>query len=144
MAEIDPRLRRIIEESEDHRIDFKSVDKLEDKERIAKHLVTIANREGGQLVFGVNDDGEIEGKEILENIRSGLVSKIARTRCSPPVVVSHSFFSDQSGVNGPGDVLVIDISARRDVPHAVIERDNGLIRKYYIRTGNESRPIETS
>ena len=144
MSDLDEELSQLIARSEDHRIDFKRSDKLDDKEGIAKHLTAFANREGGKLVFGITDNREIEGSEILEEVNVGIVSKVARTRCSPPVEVSHRFFSDQTLDGVTGDVLVIDISARRDVPHAVIERNSGLARKYYIRTGNESRPISNS
>lgn len=40
-------------------------------EEISKYIVGFANRIGGFLIFGINDDGSFEGKDIFEKFSDG-------------------------------------------------------------------------
>lgn len=108
---------------------------------IAKQLVAFANREGGYLIFGVNDSGEIEDGEFDEESSIGTISRIARMRCNPPVDFTHEFHSQSQGDTTNGDVFIVIIEPRRSIPHAITEQSEGEIRKreYRIRSGDESR-----
>ncbi|EJN61572.1 hypothetical protein HSB1_06130 [Halogranum salarium B-1] len=69
---------------------------------------------------------------------------LAGDRCNPPVVITPKFYENQQGSAATGDVLVIDIDPRREVPHAVVSGRNNEQRTYYIRTADESRVISDS
>lgn len=138
---MDKAIQDILEQPENHRLDFKRIEKIEDEEGLAKHLVSFANRYGGKLVFGITDDREIEGVEICEEDVLETVRRIARIRCNPPVRFEERFYPEQEGTERSGDVVVIDIHPRRSGPHAVVEGENNAKRMYYIRSADESRLI---
>lgn len=127
-----------LNKSENHRIDFKRSDKLGDPTGVAKQLAAFANRNGGKIVFGITDSGNVEGAEITEDGHVQRISNIARDKCSPPVEISHEFYREQDDGSTIGDILVIDISSSVTTPVAVTD---GPARTYYIRSANESRPI---
>lgn len=135
---MDEELIELLEQVEDHRLEFKGADFLEDNESIAKQLVAFANRRGGKIVIGITDDRELEGSEILGDIEAGKISRIARSKCSPPVDIDHTFHPNQYTNNRKGDVLVITVNPA-STPTAVVD---GTSRTYYLRTTNESRPVE--
>ncbi|PHQ44245.1 hypothetical protein DJ68_19515, partial [Halorubrum sp. C3] len=66
----DDTLSEIVESSEGTELDFKSAKVITDvddrnRSKIAKNLVGFANRSGGLIVFGIDDQSrEPEGKEI--------------------------------------------------------------------------------
>jgi hypothetical protein len=135
---MDEEVRGLLDQVEDHRLEFKSADLLDDNESIAKQLVAFANRRGGKLVFGVTDNRELEGVEILGDIEAGKISRIARSSCSPPVDIDHKFCPDQRANGVEGDVLIIKVNPA-PTPTAIVD---GPSRTYYLRTTNESRPIQ--
>ena len=128
------QLRRIIKKREAMKVEFKTTPLLkptkENRFKIAAQLVAFANRNGGYLIFGIEDDGTFEGARINEDREVQKISYIAKDRCSPQVVFTHQFLETEEG-----DVLVIEIERRKGMPHAVIERDNHEIKRriYYRR-----------
>jgi hypothetical protein len=75
MPDIDMNLLEDISYYENRRIEFKNVEALEDKHEIARQLSSFANQEGGKLIFGVTDEGDIQGEEINEDIEMGRISR---------------------------------------------------------------------
>lgn len=138
---MDSEVRELLENPEGNRLDFKRAAKLKDDDGIAKHLVAFANRYGGQLVFGVTDDGQLEGGTIDQEAAFETVRRVARVRCNPPVGFEERFYEHQSRNERTGDVLAIDIHPKQSSPHAVVEGDNNAARTYYVRTADESRLI---
>ena len=102
-------------------------------------LTSIANRFGGRLLFGVKNNGELEGAGFEEDKDGLKIINIAHNNCSPPVICSTNVVK----FNG-SDVLVVTIQKRNDMPHAVINRKGAEIdnRKYYIRSGNSKRLVD--
>lgn len=130
-------------------LDFKSATLLIDpsaknRYKIAKHLVGFANYRGGKLVFGINDEREPEGKTILEEEALRTLSEITSSRISPPIDISYTFFSADSGDLSKGSVLVVKLQqSSSPMPHAIIEASGGKIRKreYRIRAGESTRLV---
>lgn len=143
---MDPNLTQLLEQSESHRLDFKRAELVEDgdSEKIAKHLTAFANREGGELVFGVTDDHQIEGQNFDREELLNPLSQIARSRCSPPVEFTDQYLQNQSDGESKGDILILNIDRFDSTPHAVTYGSNPTKRAYFVRTGDESRSIEES
>ena len=133
----------LIKSKEKIRIEFKTTPFLtksgENTKEIAYQLAAFANRNGGNLIIGINDDGTYEGAKIDEDEAVKKISNIAKDICSPPVIFSHQLFQTELG-----DVLLIEVEKRKSIPHAVIERCNHEIknRRYYLRTANGKRLVD--
>jgi len=133
------RLLELIRGGENNRTEFKTAIMLRDTEEVAGQLVAFANRNGGQILFGVKNDGTIEGKSIDADEEVTRVSNVAKNNCSPEVEFSFDYTKLDEG-----DVLVIDVKRRRRAPHAVVDRKHHEIagRTYYIRAANGKRLVE--
>lgn len=136
----------LIEGDENKSKDYKSATVLREPDgahryEIAKQLVAFANRNGGKLIFGVDDSGQLEGKELDEEMSLGTISRVARMQCQPPIEFSYTYYSEDRGQTTNGDAFVVEIEPRRSIPHAIAENSEGEIRKreYRIRAGDESR-----
>jgi hypothetical protein len=143
-------LQTILDHDEDHKFDFKSADLLippdgPQRRKIARHLVGLANRGGGQLVFGVDDDSRMpEGKMIEREKAEGTLSEVARDKCSPSVgFESRGFYSSYSGDLSEGSVLVVEVESVNKIPSAVVDNSKGEVdkREYRLRTGDETRMV---
>jgi len=129
----------LIRQGENDKLEFKTTSTFEDNEEIAAQLVAFTNRNGGKILFGVKDDGTLEGARIDMDGEALRLSDIARSRCSPKVEFSTSLFAFDDG-----DVLVVNIPRRKDIPCAVVDRRDYEIKKrtYYTRTVRGKRLVE--
>lgn len=104
------------------------------KEKIACEIIALANKHGGRLILGLNDDGSFDGKmepKEVDKLKE-LISQICRDKISP-IVDSTTELIECS----QGDVLAVYIPKKRSIPHAFIPKKDGQIirsRVYYIRT----------
>ena len=85
---------RMIEEGEHQHQDFKL--RVDDAEKIAKTLSAFANTDGGRLLIGVRDSGEVAGCRVEEEFH--MIQCAAEVHCHPPVafesqVWKHQFLS---------------------------------------------------
>ena len=128
-------LSYLISQSESSELDFKSADLLigannEDRKKIARNLVGFANRNGGKLVIGVDDETRRpEGKNIKQELATETISEISRDVCSPAVRFSHDFYSSKNGDLSKGTVYVLNIKKSGDIPHAYVKRSGAEIKK---------------
>ncbi|MDW8215730.1 MAG: ATP-binding protein, partial [Roseiflexaceae bacterium] len=63
---------------------------------IAAELVAFANTDGGQLIFGVTDDGRIAGVADSDRLAQR-VDQIAYNNCEPPITVVQETVRDDTG-----------------------------------------------
>jgi len=68
-----------------------------DTKTIAKELVAFANTEGGRILIGVTDDGNVKGIQVSNRLRAEL-EDVAR-KCDPPVYISVDQFENILIVN---------------------------------------------
>lgn len=114
------------------------------QEDITPVLVSFANRYGGQLLIGVKDSGDLDGKynspkEVDDD--KGRIDNICTQKCSPPL----SYTADL--VETPkGDIIVVNVNRRQGPPHAVIKKRGGEIKErlYYARTSHGKRLVTDS
>ncbi len=125
-------------ERENIKIEFKKSDLLRDhdgQKEIGYSIAALANRYGGKLILGINNDGTFEGKEIFDIDRDkGIIESICHTKISPIIDYSTEFLQCDNG-----DVLIINIPRRKGTPHAyIVSRDGPEIKNriYYIRTSH--------
>jgi len=100
---------------------------LPDNETLAKSIVCFANTDGGQLIIGVSDPGNITGVgDSDEAVRK--IDDVAFNRCEPPISILPETVDMDSKI-----VLIINIPKGEQRPYRT---KSGL---YYIRSGNRCR-----
>jgi len=98
-----------------------------DNETLAKSIVCFANTDGGQLIIGISNSGDIVGVEDLdEAVRK--IDDVAFNRCEPPI----SILPETVDMDGE-IVLIINIPKGEKRPYRT---KSGL---YYIRSVNRCR-----
>ena len=98
---------------------------------LAKELVAFLNMEGGTLLFGVEDDGNILG--VRRETADEWVAELCRTKIEPPVIPLLRWVRDAA----PGrHVLVIRVTQGPDKPYARVHHHH---RAYYVRVGSTCR-----
>jgi len=119
-------LFELIERGEGLHFDFKE-QLSRSNEEIAKDLVCFANTDGGQIIVGISETGEIVGiqnpDEVLRRI-----DDIAFNRCEPPItIVPETLKIDDKWI------VVINIPKGEQRPY----RTSG--GKFYVRSGSRCR-----
>jgi len=114
-----------IEKGEDLHTEFKEY--LPSNEDLAKEIVAFANTDGGQIIIGVSDDGEIVGVSNLDEVLRR-VDDVAYNRCEPPVTVL-----PETVKVGDKVVMVINVPKGGQRPYRT---SSGF---FYIRSGNRVR-----
>lgn len=141
-------IHKIIQDSEKEklRLEFKKSTVLRESEsqrNLGYEIIALANRYGGRLLLGINDDGTFEGKDLFDVDKDkGIVDNICHSTISPPIDYHVQFVNCDAG-----DVLILNISKRTGIPHAYIVSRLGpeiKNRIYYIRTAYGKRLVGDS
>lgn len=117
----------IVRNGENSRVEFKRDDVL--NYDLAKELVAFANLEGGMVLLGVEDDGEVSG--ITRTNLEEWVMTLCRDKIRSSIIPVFEVFKD---INGK-DLAIVQVQRGFDV-HA--QRHNNK-SAYYIRVGSQSR-----
>ena len=120
-------LNKLIEEGEHQQQDFKYC--INDSKKIAKSLVAFANTDGGRLLIGVKDNGNIVGISTFEEFY--MVEAAAKIYSNPPI----PFTTRQWQVEDK-TVLEISIKSSNDKPHYARDENGKWIA--YIRIDDEN------
>ncbi|MBD3215570.1 MAG: hypothetical protein GF311_23370, partial [Candidatus Lokiarchaeota archaeon] len=122
-------------DEENLKIEFKNSNILKNnkgKKKLAKEIVAFANKLGGRLILGINNDRTFEGKNIFNvDNDKGKITGIIRDRISPMLNCEVNFLRCNEG-----EVIIIEIPKRKDMPYAVVKKSYEKIRnrEYYMRT----------
>lgn len=123
---------RLIEEGEHEHQDFKFA--ITDARKIARSISAFANNDGGRLLIGVKDNGNIAGVRNEEDIY--MIEQAAQMYCRPAQDVAVTAFS-----TGGGAVVIraeIAKAARR--PVSVKEADGSWQAYYRVKDENIAAP----
>ena len=96
-------LNFILQEGEGFKIEFKEAF---DSKNLPKEIVAFANFEGGRILIGVNDKGEVKGIQITNKLKSG-IQDLARN-CDPPIHIK---------LEAIDNVLIINVEEGKDKPY---------------------------
>lgn len=120
-------IEALIEQGEHQQLDFKF--EISDSRKIARTFSAFANTDGGRLLIGVKDNGNISG--IRGDEEYYMIEAASRLYTQPEV----NFTATQWNVNGK-TVLEIYIPASKDKPHLAPDKENKY--KAYIRVDDEN------
>jgi len=132
-------LNRLRSAGESKLVEYKQAGGLNDHDEILRQLSAFSNRVGGTILYGVQDDGQIEGARIDADSTVEDISNEVQNRTSPVVEFAPLFCHDSDG-----DVLALRVLKRRGIPCAVVRRRYHEIesRRYFLRTNSGVRMMD--
>ncbi len=120
-------LYKLIQEGEHQRQDFKYC--ISDSKKIARSLVAFANTDGGRLLIGVKDNGNIAGVRSDEEYY--MVEAAAKIYSEPPV-----HFTIRQWLAEGKTVLEIIVEPSNEKPHKARDEEGRWLA--YIRKGDQN------
>ena len=99
-----------------------------------KTVVAFANGNGGKIVFGVKDNGEIVGVENEFEVMDGIINAISDS-CYPMIVPNISLHTLENKT-----AVLVEIEGGKKKPYYL--KSKGMQRGTYIRSGATTRIIE--
>ncbi len=114
-----------VERGEDLHTEFKEY--LPNNEDLAKEIVAFANTDGGQIIIGVSNNGQIIGVSNLDEVLRK-VDDVAYNRCEPPITVLSETVKVEDKY-----VVVINVPKGDQRPYRT---NSGF---FYIRSGSRVR-----
>ena len=126
-------LRRLVAQGESATLEFKR--KVAHPEKIVRELVAFANSDGGKLLIGISDNGDIPGVKFPEDEIYAL-NKSIEELCRP----AFDFEIEQVDLNEKSTVVIYDIPRSERRPHAVKEDD----KKTQVYVRHEDKSVKAS
>lgn len=124
-------VKRLASLGEGQHLEFKH--RVPRPERIAREVIAFANAEGGTVLLGVADDGEVVGlKDSQEELYA--LDQALRTRVKPVVRVQ----VERIRLSRRRDVLVVEVSASHHRPHFLVPNDPTQEPAAFTRSGADS------
>lgn len=120
-------IQNLIKEGEHQMLDFKF--EISDSRKIARSLVAFANTDGGRLLIGVKDNGNISG--IRSEEEKHMIQTASDLFCKPKV----TFEAKEWVVNGK---TVLEIYVPKSKYHKHKAPDHNNIYKVYIRVKDQN------
>lgn len=125
-------IQRLIEEGEHEHQDFKFA--ISDARKIARSISAFANNDGGRLLIGVKDNGNIAGVRNEEDIY--MIEQAAQMYCRPPQNVDITAFKTEGGAV----VLRATIAKAQSRPVKCQELDGSWKAYYRVKDENILAP----
>ncbi len=115
----------IIKQGENSAVEFKSADVKPDA--MAKEMISFANMNGGVILIGVEDNGDISGISTEKNWEEWTMN-IVRNNINPPLDVDFEYVTIDEKT-----IAAISVSKGKSKPYQTLDG------KYYIRIGSTNR-----
>jgi len=127
MEEIE--LRKLILRGEDSGLQFKQ--QIDSCEKLAPEIVALLNKRGGQILIGVNDDGDITGLSRDQVATTNQhISNTTESHVVPRITVD-----TENVVTSDGTVIVLTVPEGIDKPY---QTNKG---HFYVKSGSDKRHI---
>ena len=120
-----------ISNGENEKIEFKENAKTN---TYIKTVVAFANGNGGKIVFGVKDNGEIIGVENEIEVMDGIINAISYS-CYPMIIPDISLHTLENRT-----IILVEIEGGKKKPYYL--KSKGVQKGTYIRSGATTRIIE--
>lgn len=120
-------IKKLIEEGEHQMLDFKF--EISDSKKIARTLVAFANTDGGRLLIGVKDNGNISG--IRSEEEKYMIQTASEMYCKPSV----EYIAKEWTINGK-NILEVIVPKSKFHKHKAPDHNN--IYKVYIRVKDQN------
>ena len=138
-------VQKLLEKSEIENIEFELKSSMifqsnNWKDNLAKEFVAFANKNGGKVIIGLQNNGVFDGERDYDvDQLKGDIDNIMHNRISPIINYNFEFLKCEGG-----DLSIISIEKKKDIPHAyIVKREGHEIKNriYYIRTPHGKRLV---
>ena len=109
-------LKKLISSGESKSVEFKRISMFRDSSEILEQLSAFSNRDGGHLLFGLQDDGSVEGETFDADEEIERIGHLIRDSTSPLTGVCPRLFYGEIGM-----VLDLVIRRRRGISVAAVQ-----------------------
>ena len=126
-----PEIKRLVKRGESEFLEFKT--KANHPEKIIREIIAFANTKGGQLLIGVNDDGQISGLKdaVAEQF---ILEKAIEKYCVPKIF----YKSEIIPVSDKKSIIIYTIFESERKPHCAVFERHKKWHKGYIRVADKS------
>ncbi len=124
-------LKKLVQKGEGWQLEFKR--KIHEPLKIVREMVAFANKNGGILLLGVSDNGEIPGLKYPDEEAFEMKKAIAE-HCSPPI----QYVLYRIGVTSKTQVLLFNIHESNEKPVFLIYNLKKKSGRAYIRVNDKS------
>ncbi len=121
-------IRKLIEEGEHEHQDFKFA--ISDARKIARSISAFANNDGGRLLIGVKDNGNIAGVRNEEDVY--VVEQAAQMYCRPAQEIAVTAFSTEGGA------VVMRVEIAKSLRRPVLAQEPDGTWQAYFRVKDEN------
>lgn len=128
-------LKRLVAQGESSHLEFKR--KVAHPEKIVKEMVAFANTDGGQLIIGVNDNGEIPGVKFPEDEISVLNHTVEQL-CKP----LFEYSTEEISITKKTSAVIYQIPISPKRPHVVKEDFKSKHGQVFVR--HEDKSVKAS
>src|ERR1051325_7311373 len=120
------QIYELIKNGEDQYLDFKQ--SVNNPHKIARTIVAFANAEGGRIVVGVDDAGEVVGVDVEQE--KFMLIQSGKKFCDPPVFLHFTTMEEKNKT-----ILIAEIEKSRSEHRAVDEAGEW---NYYVRVKDQT------
>jgi len=120
------QIYELIKNGEDQHLDFKL--RITSPEKIARTMVAFANSEGGRIVIGVDDAGDVVGVDVEQE--KYMMIQAGKKFCDPPIFV-HFVTMEENHLS----LLVAEVEASKKEHRALDESGDW---NYYVRVKDQT------
>ncbi len=122
-----PEIFRLIKRGEDQQLDFKQ--HISSPAKIARTIVSFANTDGGMIVVGIDDQGEIIGIDVPQE--KFMLIKAAKRFCDPPIFLHFKVLTVKKTA-----VLIAEVKKSKGIEHQALDEKGNWLP--YIRVKDQS------
>lgn len=116
----------LIKQGEDQQLDFKQ--HISSPHKIARTIVAFANSEGGRIIIGVDDSGDVVGVDVEQE--KYMMAQAGKKYCDPPVFIRFVTLEEKRLT-----ILIAEIEASEKEHRALDETGEWL---HYVRVRDQS------
>lgn len=121
-----PEIYDLIKQGEDQHLDFKQ--HISSPHKIARTIVAFANSEGGRIIIGVDDSGDVVGVDAEQE--KYMMVQAGKKYCDPPVFIRFVTMEDKRQT-----ILIAEVEASEKEHRALDETGEWL---HYVRVRDQS------
>jgi len=124
-------IERLAGRGEGQTLEFKQ--RTPEPPRLAKEIIAFANTDGGRLIIGIDDDGNVVGVKDADEEEFALRNAL-EAHCTPKI----KWRTERVEITRKRDVIVIAVPRSKLRPHFLIGKDSQHDKMAYVRVGDRS------
>jgi len=124
-------LKKLVRDGENEKVEFKR--KIRHPEKVIREVVAFANSDGGHLLVGVDDNGDLPGLKFAEE-EEYVMTKAIQDLCRPAI----NFRMEAIEVAPDRSILHYEIPSSETKPHFAFLNKNHRFGKVFVRVGDRS------